>query len=743
MWRRTRLVKQNDRSDCGAAALATLALYHGRQVGLEKLRDLTATDTSGTSLLGLLRAAQSLGFTSKAIRCANVDVLDQTPLPAIAHVNDTDGVGHFVVVFRKRRNKVLIGDPVGTLRWEPAALFADRWTGNLLLAWPTAPTTNRGAGNASSFSRFIKLLTPHRGLLVEVVACALLMAVLAVSTSYFVQHLVDSVLVRDQRPLLNALGIGMVLVVLFRSGFDVVRQYLLAHVSRKIDLALLGGYAEHVLRLPLRFFESRRVGEIYSRVTDIAKLRDAIQGAAVTAIVDGIVVVGMFAVLWMYDARLAAVATLVAPLFLLAVGLHHPVARRRSQQAMEDGAQLSAHLIEDFSGIETFKAFHAEGQRLAKGETRVVSFAQSLFALHRLDIQLGSLVSLITGLAGLGVLWYGGHRVMDGALSIGQLLFFYTLLATMLDPLSRLATVNLKLQDAMVAVDRLYQVLEIEQEPWSADKADFARLERGIELEHVEFGYGARGPVLRDVSLSIPRGQTVAIVGESGSGKSTLLKLLLNYYQPTGGRVLVDGVDLRDIRLGAYRERLGVVSQDPFIFNGAIRENIALGKPEARLEEIIEVARAAGLESFINELPDRYETAIGERGANLSGGQRQRLAIARALLHRPDLLVFDEATSQLDTTTEQSIQETLRERLAGKTVVLVAHRLSTVKSADLIYVMHQGRVVEQGSHAELLKLDGRYAQLWRAQTGTPATTVAVNRIRATIDRTSRPVGDAT
>jgi ATP-binding cassette subfamily B protein len=741
MWRRIKLVKQNDRSDCGAAALATLALFHRHQVGLEKVRDLTATDTTGTSLLGLLKAAESMGFSAKAVRCTNVDALGQVPLPAIAHVQD-EGIGHFVVLFRTRRGKVLIGDPVGTLGWESAEEFGRRWSGNLLLAWPSSLANHQAPPTSSSFGRFLRLLAPHRGVLLEVVACALLMAVLAISTSYFVQHLVDSVLVRDERPLLNALGIGMVLVVLFRTGFDLVRQYLLAYISRKIDLSLLAGYAEHVLRLPLRFFESRRVGEIYSRVTDIAKLRDAIQGAAVTAIVDGIVVVAMFGVLWTYDARLAGVATLVAPLFLLAVGLHHPSARRRSQQAMEDGAQLSAHLIEDFSGIETFKAFHAESQRLAKGERRVVSFAQSLFRLHQLDIQLGSLVSLISGLAGLAVLWYGGHRVMDGALSIGQLLFFYTLLATMLDPLARLATVNLKLQDAMVAVDRLYQVLEIDQEPWNGDKASFEQLEHGIHLQNVDFGYGARGPVLRDVSMTIPRGSVVAIVGESGSGKSTLLKLLLNYYQPTGGRILIDGTDLRDIQMGAYRQRLGVVAQDPFIFNGTIRENISLARPTARLEEIIDVARAAGLEEFINSLPDRFESAIGERGANLSGGQRQRLAIARALLHRPELLVFDEATSQLDTATEELIQRSLKDRLTDKTVVVVAHRLSTVKGADTIYVMHQGCIVEQGTHAELIAHDGRYARLWRAQTGSDGGGHVHNRIRSLASQVALVNGNA-
>ena len=728
MWRRVPLVKQNDRSDCGAAALATVALHHGVTIGLEKLRDLTATDTSGTSLLGLLKAARSIGFSAKAVRCEGIEALAQAPLPAIAHFNDLDGVGHFVVVFRRRRGRVLVGDPAGSMKWETVADFGKRWSGHLLLASPNSLPAHTGDRPASGFSKFMRLLLPHRALLAEVVVCALLMALLAITTSYFMQHLVDSVLVRNERPLLNALGMGMVLVIVFRSAFGVVRQYLLAHISRKIDLALLGGYAEHVLRLPMRFFESRRVGEIYSRVTDIAKLRDVVNGVATTAIADGVVVVLLFGVLWLYDIRLAFAATLVAPLFLVAVGAHHPAARRRSGESMENGAQLSAHLIEDFSGIETFKAFNAENQRLARGEERLVSFAQSLFSLHKLDIQLTSIVTLLTGLAGLGVLWYGGHRVMDGALSVGQLLFFYTLLSTALEPLGRLATVNLKLQDAMVAVDRLWQILEIEQEPFGADKVAFNTLERGIEFQGVDFAYGARGKVLCQVSLSVPRGKTVAIVGESGSGKSTLLKLLLNYYQPTAGRVLVDDIDLRDIEIGSYRGRLGVVAQDPFIFNGTIRENIALGRPDARLDEIIEVARAAGLEAFINGLPERYQTSIGERGANLSGGQRQRLAIARALLQQPELLVFDEATSHLDTTTEQAIQHNLRTRLAGKTVLLVAHRLSTVQDADIIYVMHAGQIVEQGSHDELMRLGGRYANLWKSQTGAGGVNGACNRL---------------
>jgi ATP-binding cassette subfamily B protein len=375
--------------------------------------------------------------------------------------------------------------------------------------------------------------------------------------------------------------------------------------------------------------------------------------------------------------------------------------------------------VEDVSGVETVKAFGAEGLRCERGEGHLVALVQTEFALQKLGISTDALGLLATAGAGLAILWFGGHRVIAGALTIGELMFFYSLLGYLLDPLQRLAGVNLKVQDALIAVDRLFQVLDLgaEQPQGGPAKVRFRGLGEGIALEEVGFRYGSRGQVLDKVSLRIPSGNVVAIVGESGSGKSTLLKLLMGFYAPTEGRLLCDGVDLRDFDLESLRGRIGLVGQEPFIFTGSVRENIALGRPDAAPDEVIAAARAAGLEEFINALPERYETVIGERGANLSGGQRQRLAIARALVRKPDLLMFDEATSHLDTATERAMQESLRTVLAGKTVVMVAHRLSTVMDADAIYVLHGGRVVESGTHAELLKMRGRYAALWGAQTG--------------------------
>jgi ATP-binding cassette, subfamily C, bacteriocin exporter len=717
MFKRYHCVRQMDGSDCGAAALATIARHYGMEFGLQTMRELAGTDRVGTNLLGLVQAAERIGFAAKGVK-GPYEALAGAPLPAIAHLRTEEGLGHFVVLYRVDRDSVVIADPARGVETLSREKFLSLWTGYLLLMTPdeTRRSSDAPKGALSPARRFWSLLRVHRGILLEGMVCALLMTLLGISTSYFVQHLVDSVLVRGETRLLNALGIGMAAIMLFRTLFGMLRHYLLAHIGRKVDLSLIAGYARHILSLPMNFFEMRQVGEILSRVNDAAKVRQAIGGATLTAVVDGVLVVLTTAVLWIYDVRLALVATAFAPLLLAVVLLHHPATRRRSRDAMEKAAKLSAHLVEDVSGVETIKAYGAERARMEEGEHRLVGLVQSLFSLQKLSISMTAVGGLVSGLAGIVILWYGGHRVISGALTIGELMFFYTLLGYMLEPLERLAGVNLQIQDALVAVDRLYQVMDIEAESLDDRKAAFQGVGEALELRGVSFRYGCRANVLEEVDLRIPAGATVAIVGESGCGKSTLLKLLMRFYDPTEGQVVIDGVDLRDFDLASLRSRVAIVSQEPFIFNGTLRENIALGVPQGELGDIIAAARAAGLEEFITSLPERYETVIGERGANLSGGQRQRLAIARALLRQPDVLIFDEATSHLDTATERAIQENMRGVFADKTVLLVAHRLSTVREADRIYVMHQGRIVEQGDHHSLMIAGGRYAELWRSQT---------------------------
>ncbi len=731
--RRFACVRQADQSDCGPAALATVALHHGLRVGRERLRDVAGTDRIGTNLGGMAKAAERLGFLARAVK-GPYEALSSVPLPAIAHVRTEAGLGHFVVVHRVTRRGVTVADPGHGIRTLTRDQFALRWTGYLLILTPNADLS-AGAAHASQGPtlRFLRLVSAQRGVLLEAFICALLMTVLALGTSYFVQHLVDFVLVRRDGRLLDAFGMGMVLIVVFRTLFGTLRQYLLAHVGRRAGLQLIADYTRHILHLPMRFFEMRRVGEIMSRVQDAAKVRDAISGVTLTVLVDGTLVLISLSVLWTYDSQLAAVATVTVPAMLLATALHHPAIRRRSRQAMEHGADLTAHLAEDVSGVETIKALGMEERRGEEGESKLIKVVQAAFGTQLLGISSGTLAMATTGLASVAVLWYGGHRVIDGALTIGQLMFFYSLLGNLLAPLERLGSVNMQLQDALVAVDRLYQVLDLDvEQDRETKRCPFTGIRDAIVLRDVSFQYGSRAPVLKHVDLRIPAGAKVALVGESGSGKTTILKLLLQFYAPTEGQVLIDGVDIRDLDVVSLRSRIGLVSQDPFVFTGTVRDNIAMGRPEATLDEVVAAARAAGLEETIARLPMRFDTVIGERGANLSGGQRQRLAIARALLARPELLIFDEATSHLDTATERAIQDSLEVALAGKTVVTVAHRLSTVRDADIIYVLENGQVVEHGTSHELLLLGGRYARLWQAQSlhvpelPRPRSVMAVN-----------------
>jgi ATP-binding cassette subfamily B protein len=682
------------------------------------MRDLAGTDRVGANFLGLRRAAEELGFAAQGVQ-GEVGCLAEVPLPAVAHVRNPENANHFVVLYQIKANKVIIGDPArGVEKWSRTE-FSERWTGYLLLVIPDDEPVARGPRKAPPrpWRRFAGLLGHHRGPLVEAFLCALLMTVLAVGNSYFLQHLVDSVLVRNEVPLLNALGIGMVLLILFRAFFGVVRQYLLAYVGRKVDLALIAGYTRHILRLPLPFFEMRRIGEILSRVHDATKVREAVSGTTLTALVDGTLVVVFLVVLWLYDVPLALAISAFVPLMVLAVMAQHPVTKRVSREVMENSAQLSAHLVENVAGIETVKTHHAEESRAAETENRLVKMVQSLFSFQLLDLSMGAVATALTALGGLAVLWVGGYRVMAGALTVGELLFCYSLVVLLLGPLEHLASINLRIQDALVAVDRLFQIMDLDPEVLeNPRKVPFTGVRDGIVVQEVSFRYGYRAPVLENITLRIPAGKTVAIVGESGSGKSTLLKLLLGFYAPTQGRLLLDGFDLHDYALASLRARVQIVSQDPFIFTGTIRENVALAMPQATLEEVRAAVQAAGLEDFVASLPERYDTVIGERGSNLSGGQRQRLAIARALLSRPEVLIFDEATSHLDTTTERVVQHNLRTLLAGKTAILVAHRLSTVKEADYIYILHQGRIIEEGTHRQLLAAKGWYAKWWRSQT---------------------------
>jgi ATP-binding cassette subfamily B protein len=724
MFRRYVCVRQGDQSDCGPAALSTVALHHGLRISRERLREVTGTDRVGTNLLGLLKGGEKLGLTGRAVK-GDFAGLSTVPLPAIAHVKTPEGLGHYVVVHRVVRDAVIVADPAAGVERRSKDAFCAAWTGYALVLSP-APDFQRG-GDATPGQRFLSLVMTHRALLIEAFACAVLMTALGLSTSLFVQHLVDGVLVQGQTSLLDALGFGMMAVVGFRTAFSALRGYLIAFAGRHSGFHLLAGYTRHVLHLPMQFFELRQAGDVLARVQDAVKVRDAISGVTLSLLVDVVMVGFVLIALWFQDTGLAVIATLFVPLLLASSVAHQPAARRRTRAVMEESSRVQSQLVEDVGGIETIKSLGLEATRREDGEIRLANLLGAAFDQQKLALSAQTAATFLMGAAGIAILWYGGHRVIAGELSIGQLMFFYTLLGYLLQPLERLASAHLQLEDAIVALDRLYQIMDLQLEPGRDKGLPCTGIQREIALHQVGFRYGSRPAVLSKLSLVIPAGKRVAILGESGSGKTTLLKLLQRMYDPSEGSVTIDGVDVRDLELESLRARIGVVSQEPFLFAGTLRENLLAARAGATPDDLLAAIRIAGLEEVIAQLPDRLETVVGERGTGLSGGQRQRIAIARAVLKRPDVLLLDEATSHLDSTTETAVQAALDSVLAGKTCVIVAHRLATVRSADLIYVLHAGQVAESGTHQALLASGGRYAALWRAQVGPGLALVTAGR----------------
>ncbi|MFO0984828.1 MAG: peptidase domain-containing ABC transporter [Planctomycetota bacterium] len=736
MFRKHGFVPQRDQTDCGPAVLAAVALHYRVAVSVARIREIAGTDLMGTNLFGLAVAAGKLGFRTAAVSAQWEHLQGAVPLPAIAHVLDQHQSGHFVVVHEVRGDSVTIADPAVGMRRLGKQEFLDSWRihkslddgsrhGVLLLLTPTAQLRQTERARSKQ-SRLWALLKPRIPSLFETFLCAVLTSVLSLLFSFAVQLLVDQVLVHERARTLDLLALGMLFVVLFRVAFGFVRQYFLVHVSQKIDLELLLTYYAHLTRLPLRFFRARRVGELLSRMNDAQRVRVLIGSTTLGVLLDATMFVFAATVMFTYDWRLTALVFALLPVFAVVVlGLNRTI-RRAERAQMEQAAEMDAHLVESLSGIVTLKSYAAEAAACRKNEAGVLKMLRASFKASLLGATGASLGALLAAVGGVLVMWYGGHQVLAGAMSLGQLMFFSATLGTLLGPLERLADVNTTVQEALIALDRLGEILDLEPEQSPDTKTVQPRDVRGaFSIEGLTFAYGHRAPVLKNINLTIPAGTTVALVGESGSGKTTLANLLARFDDPSAGRILLDQVDLRDWDVHALRRVMGIVPQETVIFAAKVRENIALGRPDAPLDAIMAAAQRASAHDFISRLPERYETLVGERGMDLSGGQRQRLAIARALLVDPRVLILDEATASLDSEAEHAIQKTLESVQGGRTTILIAHRLSTVMHADLIVVLHDGEVVEQGTHQDLMRRQGKYFSMWARQFPIASETVPI------------------
>ena len=701
--------------DSGLLGLVILARFHNIPADPDHLAHEFREPGQAFGTRQILLAAKHLGLKAKCVR-TDPGRLARTPLPALALTHD----GHYWILARVDADKVLMQRPGQNPQVLPIEDFAADWSGELILFASRASLAGELA--RFDFSWFIPAIVKYRRLLGEVLLVSFALQLFALVTPLFFQVVMDKVLVHRGLGTLDVIAVGLLVVMLFESVLSGLRSYVFAHTTSRIDVELGARLFRHLLHLPLAYFQARRVGDTVARVREPENIRQFLTGNAITLVLDLLFSVVFIGVMLLYSGWLTLIVIVSLPCYLLLSLAVTPLLRARLHEKFNRGAENQAFLVESINGIDTLKAMAVEPQMVRRWENQLAAYVAAGFRTATLGTVAHEGVSLIGKLVTVATLWLGARLVIDGELTVGQLIAFNMLAGRVATPVMRLAQLWTDFQQTGISVQRLGDILNSRGEVAPAHRGTLPPLVGGIVLDQVGFRYRPdTAEILRGVDLRIAPGEVIGIVGRSGSGKSTLAKLIQRLYVPERGRVLIDGVDLALADTASLRRQIGVVLQENMLFNRTIRENIALVDPGVPIEAVIAVARLAGAHDFIVELPEAYDTLVGEHGATLSGGQRQRIAIARALLGNPRILIFDEATSALDYESERLIQNNMKAICQGRTVLIIAHRLSAVRDANRIVVIDRGQIVEQGPHEELLRRPaGHYARLYRLQQGEAA-----------------------
>jgi ATP-binding cassette, subfamily B, bacterial HlyB/CyaB len=694
----------------GAWALALALQVLGIPADPARIRHDSGRST-GLSEAELLRAARRFPIKARAVD-SSIRRLARLPLPALAELR----AGGYVVVGKVVEDRLLLQ---GQQDARPKTLSLDdferAWTGRLILITRRAPLSD--LTRRFDLTWFWGAVHKYRGILGEVLLASFVIQLFGLATPLIFQNVIDKVLVHRGLSTLEVLVTGLALISIFEVTLSALRTYLFSHTSNRIDVELGARLFHHLLWLPLSYFASRRVGDSVARVRELETIRQFLTSSSITLVLDLCFAVAFVGVMFAYSALLAWVVVAGLPLYALLSLAVTPAFRTRLEEKFRRGAENQAFLVESITGIETVKAMAVEPLMQRQWEEQMAAYVSSSFRAAQVGNIATQATNLLSKATTVITLFLGAGLVIRNRLTVGELVAFNMLAAQVSAPVLRLAQVWQDFHQVRIAVARLGDILNTPPEPRSAaHQAGATTLKGDIEFERVCFRYSPDSQlILRDITLKISAGQVVGIVGPSGSGKSTIAKLIQRLYLPDSGRVLVDGFDTALVDPAWLRRQIGVVLQESILFNRTVRENIALIDPALALEQVVAAARLAGAHEFIMRMPHGYDTSIGERGVSLSGGQRQRLAIARALLADPRILIFDEATSALDYESESMIQANMREIVRGRTVIIIAHRLSTVRNADRILTIDDGSVVEDGPHEQLVSGNGRYANLYRIQ----------------------------
>jgi len=677
---------------------------------LERILEGAAERAGAVPIQGMGQLAESMGLQTQ-VGAVKFEQLHRLELPVLVSRAE-----HFALLTEVGKGQVLLADPErGWLKLpfaEAKALWGE--TVKVVVLKRLADTPKRTFG----WGWFTPVLQRFRWPLIQVLLASLFIQLFQLANPLLLQQIIDKVINQSNLSALQVLGAALVAAALFQGLLTAVRTWLLIDTTDRMDLLLGSQVIDKLLRLPLSFFEKRPVGELSQRLSELGNLRGFLTGTAITSALDLLFATIYILIMLMYSPLLTAVALGTVPLYILLIVFIAPVYRGLIRHQAQYAARTQSHLIETLGGIQTVKAQHFELNSRWRWQERYSCQIAEGFKSVVLGTTAGEVGNFLNQLSSLLIIWVGVYQVVNGDLSLGQLIAFRIIAGYVTGPILRLSSLWQGFQQVGISMERLADV--VDQVPESGDKEaeqiSLPPIRGQVKFDQLMFRFGKSGPYqIDEVNLEIPAGSFVGIVGQSGSGKSTLMKLLPRLYTPEQGRILIDGYDIAKVSLSSVRQQIGIVPQDCLLFEGTIRENITMNLPEADTETVIRVARAAAAHDFIMELPDGYSTPLGERGAGLSGGQRQRIAIARTLLQNPNLLVLDEATSALDYDTEATVCQNLQLQLRDKTVFFITHRLSTVRGADLIVLMHQGKIAEQGTHQQLMALGGRYAALYAHQ----------------------------
>jgi len=670
----------------------------------------------GTHQLGtteIVRYAKQIGLKSR-VYSTTWPRLAKTPFPVIAALRD----GGFILLGKSDDKQVLV-QRAGSPRPEmmTRADFEQAWNGQLISMTTRASLTN--LARRFDITWFLGAIHKYRRLFIEVLVGSFFLQVFGLVSPLLFQVVIDKVLVHQSMSTLDVLVAALIAIAIFETVVGILRTYVFAHTTNRVDVELGARLFRHLLALPLAYFQARRVGDSVARVRELENIRNFLTSSALTLVIDLFFTVVFLGVMFYYSAILTGIVVASFPFYIAISAAATPLFQKRLDEKFQRGAENQAFLVESVTGVETLKSMAVEPQMQRKWEEQLAGYVAASFRVVSLANNASNAVQFISKVVMAGILYFGAKLVIDGTLTVGELVAFNIFAGRVSTPVLRLAQIWQDFHQARISVARLGDILNTPAEPtYSPGRAALPQIQGEVIFEHVTFRYRIDGPeVLHDVSFRVPAGQVVGVVGPSGSGKSTVAKLVQRLFVPESGRVLVDGVDLAMIDPTWLRRQIGVVLQENILFNRSVRENIALSDPTMSMDRIIDAAKQAGAHDFILELPEGYDTVLGERGSSLSGGQRQRVAIARALVTNPRVLIFDEATSALDYESERIIQDNMEQIAHGRTVFIIAHRLSTVRRSDRIITIDRGRLVEDGSHDELIRTGGRYATLHRLQSG--------------------------